>query len=81
MNDNEEQPLTEDETELCNQIIEKYNKYKDVPRNKRPNIPKSNITKLQKEKIRKANCILPKLIHPQATLTEINDFTYAVAQQ
>ena len=50
-----------------------------MPRNKRPNIPKSNITKLQKEKIRKANCVLPRLIYPQATLTEINDFTYAVA--
>ena len=79
MNDHEEQPLTEDETELCNKIIENYNKYKSIPRNQRPNIPKSNITKIQKGKIRKANTVIPKLIHHRANLTDINDFTYAVA--
>ena len=69
---------TEEETELCNQMIRNYNNCKGVPRNKIPNIHEGNINKLQKEK-RKANTVLSKLIHPQVTLTYIDDFIYAVA--
>ena len=78
-NEDNEQPMTEEETDICNQIVENYNKYKNVLRNKRPHIPKTNITKVKKEKIKKANTILPKLIHHEANLTELNDLTYAVA--
>ena len=44
-----------------------------------PYIPKTNITILQKDKVKKANTILLKLIHHKASLTKINDFTYDVA--
>ena len=70
---------TEEETELCNQMIRNYNNCKGVPRNKIPNIHEGNINKLQKEKIRKANNVLSKLIHPQVTPTDVDDFIYAVA--
>ena len=75
-NEDDEQLMTEEETEICNQIVQNYNKYKNVLRSY---ISKTNISKLQKDKIKKANTILPKLIHHKASLTEINDFTYAVA--
>ena len=40
---------------------------------------KTNITKFQKDKIKKGNLILSKLIKHEFNLTEINNLTYDVA--
>ena len=61
--------MTEEETEMSNQIIEYYNKYKDVQRNQRPHITKTNISKIQKDQIKK-NKHNPSLANP--TMSQLN---------